>query len=81
MKVVHVCSQLQLLFLLLFVASVGVCRAAALTLDFPSSQSAYTYLFDSHLSLSPLTALYIMSNLVFPQQEVVGGVSLTDFHL
>lgn len=29
----------------------------------------------------PLTALYMMSNLVYPRQEVVSGLSLTDFHL
>lgn len=33
--------------------------------------SVCVYLFDSQLSLSPLTVLYIMSELVFPQHELV----------
>lgn len=43
--------------------------------------SACTNLFDSHLLLSSLIVLYVMSNLVYPQQDVVWGVSLADFHL
>lgn len=62
-----VCSQFRMSLSLLS----GAAASLPQQLLFPIQLSAYVYLLDSHLSLAPLTALYIMSELVFPQQELV----------